>query len=96
MFVDFLRVIEATLEPHGEPSNYEATWTLVQAPKLHYASASMFGKHAINASPLQISHLQWSISTALVGTPEWKQIAVSMGQALTGAYGGRPPPAQKR
>jgi hypothetical protein len=91
MFADFFRLIELTLEGVSQQPPYDTTWTLTQAPKLHYASPSMFGKFTVTAAPLQIPHLQASVSTASVGTREWMELAHRMGQALTGAYGGTPP-----
>jgi hypothetical protein len=91
MFEDFFKLVELTLGRIAEPPLYDATWSLTHAPRLHYASPSMFGQFNVTATPLQIPHLQWSVAKALVGTPEWGQLAAKMGQALTGAYGGVPP-----
>jgi hypothetical protein len=91
MFGDLFRLVESTLEGMGQQPPYHATWTLTQAPKLHYASPSMFGRFTITAPPLEIPHLQSLVSTASVGMPEWMELSAQMGQALTGAYGGVPP-----
>lgn len=90
MFLDFLRLVESTLGQVKEQPTYQTTWTLAHASKLHYGSKSMWGQFTVTASPLQISNLQWPISAAKVGTAEWKQLAMRMGQALTGAYGDAP------
>ena len=90
-FLHFLELIASTLKGLSEQPIYETTWTLTHTPELHYASASMYGKRGLTASPLQFPHLQWQILNAPVGTSEWKQLAVRMGQALTGAYGNTPP-----
>lgn len=87
MFVHFLSLVESTLGKVDHQPTYQATWTLTNAPTLHYASKSMWGERTIAAPPVRISNLQWPISSAKVGTPEWKQLGVRMGQALTGAYG---------
>lgn len=87
MFVDFLRLVESTLQGVSERPAYEATWTLVHTPKLHYAGVSWAGQRTITAAPVQIEHLQWVIATASVRTQEWKQLGVRMGEALVGAYG---------
>ena len=90
IFMDFLRLVESTLGQRDEQPTYQTTWTLTQAPRLHYGSKSMWGQFTVTATPLQISNLQWPISSAKVGTPEWKQLATRMGQCLTGAYGDEP------
>lgn len=94
MFGDFLQLVESTLERVSEQPTYDTTWTLTHAPKLHYGSASTYGQFTVTASPLHISHLQSPISVARVGTPEWRRLAVRMGQNLTGAYGDAPRSAQ--
>ena len=94
MFVDFGRLVESTLERIREQPTYETTWTLAHAPKLHYGSKSMWGQYSVTSPPLKIPNLQWGVWAAKVGTPEWKQLATQMGQALTGAYGDAPRPAQ--
>lgn len=94
IFADFVHLIELTLDPHANQPRYDATWTLVGAEKLHYASRSIFHQFNVSAPPPHIPHLQWTISEATVGTQEWKRIADLMGQALAGAYSHPHPPAQ--
>lgn len=90
IFWDFLRLIDSTLKGVQDAPIYEATWTVVNAPKLHYGGGGMFGQFGVTASPLQIPHLQWSVYAASVGTPEWQQLALQMSKAFTGAYGDVP------
>jgi hypothetical protein len=95
IFWDFLRLIEATLAGALDTPKYEATWTVVNAPRLHYGGGGRFGQPRVTALPLQIPHLQWPISAATVGAPEWQQLALQMSDALAGAYGDTPASRQR-
>lgn len=86
MFDDFLGIVAATLQPEPQAPIYEATATLVNAPMLHFARQADFGSHTL-AKPLSVQHLQWTIQTAALGSPEWGAVARVMGAALAGAYG---------
>jgi hypothetical protein len=86
IFKDFFQLVTATVQGDKVHPKYEATFTLVHAPKLHYATRSDLGGQYIVRDALTIEHLQWPTATAAVGTPKWMLLAEMMSKSLTGAY----------
>jgi len=91
-FQDFFEVVKSTLSA-GQvgPVMYCATWTLVNAPALHYGHKAEHGdSYVVGAPPLAVRNLQAPAVEAEVGSPAWDWLAIDMGRALCGAYGGTP------
>jgi hypothetical protein len=91
-FQDFFEVVRSTLlAANLRAPAYCATWTLVNAPALFYGHKSGPGdSYSIGAGPLPVAHLQALVTSAEAGSAAWDWMAIDMGRALCGAYGGAP------
>jgi hypothetical protein len=91
-FQDFFEVVKSTLQAASLAGvSYLATWTLLEAPALHYGRKSDFGtNYSVAGSPLGVRNLQAPVIAAEVGSSAWDWAAIDMGRALCGAYGGTP------
>ncbi|HVZ44367.1 MAG TPA: hypothetical protein VHA82_11200 [Ramlibacter sp.] len=91
-FQDFFEVVSATLNAAGvKDASYDTTWTLINAPALHYGNKPDSGaSYCAAAGPLMLANLQAPVIRADVGSSAWDWAAIDMGRALCGAYGGTP------